>query len=628
MNGLPGRTFAALLISVCAILLIGAASASATPTWVDLGLLSAAGENAFEPVVAVDQAGDAVAAWARSNGSNAIVQAATFPAGGNFSAPVDLSLPGESASDLQVAMDPAGDAVVVWERSNGSNFVVQAATRTAGGGFSTPFDLSASGENAFAPQVAMDQAGDAVVVWQGSNGTNKIIQAATRQFGRPFSSPLNLSEPGQDAFEPQVAVDPAGDAVVVWDRSDGNNTIVQEAFRPAHSSFVTSFDLSAPGQSASEPQVALDAIGDTTIVWDRFDGADTIVQALTEPRSGGNSTPVDLSAVGQNAGFPQVAVDSAGDAVVVWARSNGTNQIIQAATQPAGGSFSGPVDLSVTGQNGISPQVAIDPSGDAIVLWDHDNTVAFTSRPVGRSFSAQTDLTNAGAPQVAMDQAGDAFGVWTRFNGSNFIVEGAGFDFAGPQLRNLAIPSSAAVGVPVRFSVAPLDVFSGSSTGWIFGDGHTAGGDRNTVSHTYAVPGTYQVTVTSTDGEGNTSSATRAITITPASLSGLRITPRSFTLAGRRVAGHCVKPTAANSSHRRCRRPIVLHVSYTLSSPSAVTFRLSPVGASFTDHGRAGSNSVTLAGVVDGHPLQPGSYDLTATPTGGKPHSVTFTIVR
>ncbi len=618
------------------MLIAGSASASAAPRWVDLGVLSAAGQSVLHQHVGVDQAGNATVVWERSNGTNTIVQEATRSAGavaaagtliGSFSAPVDLSAAGQNANDPQVAVDPAGDAVVVWERSNGSNTIVQAATRTAGGSFSTPVDLSASGQNALAPQVALDQAGDIVVVWERSNGTNKIVQEATRTFGRPFSSPVDLSAPGQDAVEPQVAVDHTGDAVVVWERSNGSNTIIQGTSRPDHGSFSTPVDLSAAGQNAGDPKVAMDAVGDTTVVWDRSDGSNSIVQELTRPRSGSNSIPVSLSEPGQNAGSPEVAVNPAGDQVIVWVRFDGSNPIVQGTGRPAGGTFTAAADLSTAGQTATTPQVAIDPGGDSIALWDHDNTVAFANRSAGRSFSAQADITNGGFPQVAMDQAGDAVGVWGNSDGSNLLVDAAGFDFAGPQLRGLAIPTSGAVGVPVSFVVSPLDVFTGSATGWIFGDGKTASGDTTRVSHTYKSPGKFEVTVSSTDFVGNTSTASGAITIAPAALSGFHISPATFSLAGRRANGHCVKPNGTNRSHKRCRRTIRLNVSYTLSSPSAVTLKLSPVAASLTESGKAGANSFVLIGKVDGHPLAPGSYQVTATPVGGASQTTTFKVV-
>lgn len=46
------------------------------------------------------------------------------------------------------------------------------------------------------------------------------------------------------------------------------------------------------------------------------------------------TTPVNLSAAGQSASAPQVAVDAVGDAVVTWQRSDGANQRIQASAGP------------------------------------------------------------------------------------------------------------------------------------------------------------------------------------------------------------------------------------------------------------------------------------------------------
>ena len=47
--------------------------------------------------------------------------------------------------------------------------------------------------------------------------------------------------------------------------------------------------------------------------------------------------PQDLSAAGQHAYDPQVAVDGQGNAIAVWQRSDGTNTIVQAAARAAGG---------------------------------------------------------------------------------------------------------------------------------------------------------------------------------------------------------------------------------------------------------------------------------------------------
>src|SRR5207244_12668454 len=44
-------------------------------------------------------------------------------------------------------------------------------------------------------------------------------------------SAINLSDPGQDGFDPQVAEDSSGNSLMVWTRSDGTNLRIQAKFR-------------------------------------------------------------------------------------------------------------------------------------------------------------------------------------------------------------------------------------------------------------------------------------------------------------------------------------------------------------------------------------------------------------
>ena len=88
---------------------------------------------------------------------------------------------------------------------------------------------------------------------------------------------------------------------------------------------------------ANQPQVVVDGAGTAHAVWYRSNGTHNIVQAAVRPAGGAWSAAVDLSAAGQNANQPQVAVDSAGTAHAVWFWYNGANQIVQAAVRPVGG---------------------------------------------------------------------------------------------------------------------------------------------------------------------------------------------------------------------------------------------------------------------------------------------------
>ena len=79
-----------------------------------------------------------------------------------------------------------------------------------------PQDLSAAGQHAYDPQVAVDGRGNAIAVWQRFDGTNTIVQAAVRAARASFGAPQDLSTAGQTAYDPQVAVDGRGNAIAVW----------------------------------------------------------------------------------------------------------------------------------------------------------------------------------------------------------------------------------------------------------------------------------------------------------------------------------------------------------------------------------------------------------------------------
>jgi hypothetical protein len=123
---------------------------------------------------------------------------------------------------------------VAWTQSNGE-LRVTAAYKPAGGSFGAPVGVSATGADATAPDVSMDNAGNALVGWQRTDGTKLRVQTAIRSpgVGGVFGPITTLSAPGQDAFEPKVAAGPDVDAngVAVWTRSDGVNLRVQSARR-------------------------------------------------------------------------------------------------------------------------------------------------------------------------------------------------------------------------------------------------------------------------------------------------------------------------------------------------------------------------------------------------------------
>ena len=99
---------------------------------------------------------------------------------GVWTTPVTLSPSGADAAEADVAVDEDGDAVFAWERSDGTNIRIQARARSAAGALSPVQTLSQAGRDATEPDVAIDDNGDAVIAWERSDGTNMRIQAVAR----------------------------------------------------------------------------------------------------------------------------------------------------------------------------------------------------------------------------------------------------------------------------------------------------------------------------------------------------------------------------------------------------------------------------------------------------------------
>ncbi len=76
----------------------------------------------------------------------------------------------------------------------------------------------------------MNSAGDAVVAWPGSTSDEtRVVKAAIRLGADGFSDPEEVSATSPDFLHPDAAIDGSGNATVVWNRSDGSNQIAQAA---------------------------------------------------------------------------------------------------------------------------------------------------------------------------------------------------------------------------------------------------------------------------------------------------------------------------------------------------------------------------------------------------------------
>jgi len=247
-----------------------------------------------------------------------------------------------------------------------------------------------------------------------------VVQAATRSsVDAPFSAPASLS--GPDASDPAAAISPAGQAVVVWNSSVLEGTIIQQVRVAVRSAdLLPDGSWSAPAQvgapdgptpysmttcgffpPSDRPRVAMDGLGDAVAVWlHRQPDGTAGVQWSVHPAGGHWGPAADLTSPGGNPLGLELAVDSAGDALTTWLDSSG----LAAARRPAGGGF-GPVERIAPSAVFPGAALAIDELGRGLAVWvqhgsaDQPDRVMASARPAaGGGWTAPEDLSTIAEP--------------------------------------------------------------------------------------------------------------------------------------------------------------------------------------------------------------------------------------
>ena len=328
--------------------------------------LSSGGSNE-DPAVAVDDEGNAVVVWRRSNGGDVVIQANTLSELGVPGSRQTVSDDAQDANDPAVGVDADGDALIAWTFGSGANRRIQAGVRTAAGQLELPDTLPDTGGAAVIPEVAMSDDGEAVVAWLGDDGTASRVRAVTVSAAGAIGPLATVSTAAVDAESVGVGIDDDGDAVISWLRFADQHFRVYARTLSAAGALGARQTLSRAGENAFQPEVAVAANGRSAVTWQRFDGSDRRIQAVALSAAGVPGTVKTLSASGSDGNSPAVAIDADGDSVIVWERSGDAR--IHAQTMTDAGDLGTRADLSDVGGSATQPQVGVDATGDAHAIW-------------------------------------------------------------------------------------------------------------------------------------------------------------------------------------------------------------------------------------------------------------------
>src|SRR5262245_34895205 len=237
--------------------------------------------------------------------------------------------------------------------------------------------------------------------------------------------------------EPEIAVQPNGDAYAVWEDLGGGNVIKVARYAAARDSWDAPITLHVPGAGII-PEVAVDSAGNVFLVLMNFlrsgSLSSNILVIQYSPASGTTTTTTLGSARTQAP--PRVVLDAAGNAMVVWEDSFGG--LDAARYTKASGMWSPGVSISPVPVAVGSFDLAIDGLNNVTVAWVHHSIAQVTIVQARRFDSstltwgpvhdvAESNLGDLHTPRLAADAAGNVTAIWGRSNGTDSIAQAARF---------------------------------------------------------------------------------------------------------------------------------------------------------------------------------------------------------
>ena len=250
--------------------------------------------------------------------------------------------------------------------------------------------------------------GERAVYAKVYDGANDVVRSEFR---------VDVPTLGIEADDSSIAIDAAGNFVIVWESTDGSTSeVLAQRFYADGSANGQVFNVSGTGANAGNAFVASNDSGQFVVVWDDFDGSNGNGNALFARTYNPDGTGSDITAVEDRPDqivFQAVAdINSEGDYVVAYTfdkLAEDTGRDVRAETRQFNGAFIFGTDSFVSSTDGdqFAPSVAVGDNGVVLVAWENRATGTDVNSgldPEGVFINAFTfDTGNAAGMQFATE---------------------------------------------------------------------------------------------------------------------------------------------------------------------------------------------------------------------------------
>ncbi len=349
-----------------------------------------------DPQIAMNDNGHAVAVWYQIK----IIDSENFPVilgryfnGSAWGDPMQIINleplePGESYGPAQVGIDAAGSATAVW--LNSGNVWASRFDGISWGSAVLVNDGSGTVLQKGELHFATNAAGNTIAVWEQNTEDGCYIWA-NRFDGTAWGTaePISVVPTGNAPNPTQIAMNDNGHAIAVWEQTaESGYTIWANGFDgKAWGTAMVIEQMPGPSRTIKMAfQIEMSAAGKAVVVWDncyRSNFPMSYHNIWAKYFDGTAWTAAERISIGDetgNAARPQIAMDAAGNAMVVWTQSLWVGDNMDEYT---------PFNIYVRQFDGVA--------------WGAARTVDRSSNDAGPAF-------------IGMDADGNAIAIWGQLN--------------------------------------------------------------------------------------------------------------------------------------------------------------------------------------------------------------------
>ncbi len=489
-----------------------------------------------------------------------------------------LSAPGALAAPTWLPAQSTGTGMAIpGLRDDGSSALVsvitvsgqplQSAIRGPRGNWtlSTELDTDPSFQSP-GPLVVTAPNGTITAIWMRNGaGFSRDLFASSQRAGQPWTTPVQISAPGDGVSDPLLTVAPDNTVTAAWINASGRVRTATTSpagvwgtpEQPLESAFTMSMALATDRAGTTTLVAHINQIAESVVSIDRPSGGSWSAPSTIKPGDASQlalaiapdgrryaawatGSPNVLSIATRAAGAASWSsaapgptpvdgtvhrllgpVEGSGALTLLWADGTTGNvtTTLRAATRTAG-AWSAVTRLSPVGAYDSSlPTLLSGTESGALMAAPLGQNAGIAARLANGTWESPTTLTPSVPTGLAVLPDGDAMiGLAEVTSNAPPVVIGSSriLDAAGPRVGGLQTAPVTA-GQPAALSSTIEDRFSDiASVTWDFGDGTSATTPGGTTTHTWTKPGDTTVRITATDTVGNATTTQTTLNVAAA----------------------------------------------------------------------------------------------------------------